>query len=120
MSGAKTALLIGGGLVVGYLVVRKLTPPPAIPNPNRSVNQSSTVSLGGLIGAGASALGSFFGAKSSAVSVTDRSNALADATAASDTLTGMVGFGGWDANSLADHFAAEDTATGVVGFGGWD
>jgi hypothetical protein len=110
----KTALVIGGAAIVGYFLVQKLIPPPALVKKTgtKATSPTTSISLGGLINTGLSALGGLVSTK--------RSNDLADSTAASDTLTGVVGFGGWDANSLADSTAAADSAAGVVGFGGWD
>lgn len=110
----KTALVVGGALVGGYIVVKKLIPPTSATSRNvgsSASSKSSPISIGGLLNSGFSALGSLLSK--------NQSNQIADKVAADDTATGVVGFGGWDANSLADSTAAADSTTGVVGFGGW-
>lgn len=88
-----TALIIGGA-ALAVLLIWTRSRSTALP---LSTSSSSTTDLLGLLGAGA-ALGKLFGGSSSTSSTPDTatSNYLADATAASDSETGVVGFGGWD------------------------
>lgn len=96
-----TILIIGAaGLAVIYILTRSKSKPA-------SLGTGTTAALAGGAALGGLLSGLFSGSSSKSTSVastgggfsipdTATSNYLADATAASDDSTGVVGFGGWD------------------------
>jgi hypothetical protein len=101
MSGTAKIILIGGAVLLGvYVVVQVASPSRSTPRTTSTPNVLGGLgsSLGGFI---SSAFGSAGAANQPATSVatpqsTAAANYIADATAASDDQTGVVGFGGWD------------------------
>jgi hypothetical protein len=99
MSKTTTIVLVVGGLaVVGgvvYFTTRKPTPP--VPRAAAGGNWLTAIST--IAPAAIGAISGYFKSSPPSTSVVDTtavSNYLADATAASDSASGVVGFGGWD------------------------
>ncbi len=107
MKTSTVLIIAGAGVAILFILSRSSS---GIPLLGKAPPTSSTSTILAAAGAGAAAggiLSKLFGSSGSGSSVassggssyipdTATSNYLADATAASDDATGVVGFGGWD------------------------
>ena len=101
-----TALIIGAG-ALAILLIWKSSKSTTLPGAKPSATTANLLSLGGGILGG---LGAGF-----LVSGGASSGSSTNTSAATETPASIAA-----GNYLADTTAASDTASGVVGFGGWD